>query len=62
MVCLTKPLRNGSPTGLIGMKRQLDADRFSVRIDASSKSGSEGGGILAKLSEVEVVVVIPRIS
>jgi hypothetical protein len=36
-------------TGLIGMKDNLDADRFSVRIDASSKSGSEGGGILAKL-------------
>lgn len=36
-------------TSMIGIKDNLDADRFSMRIDATAKSGSAGGGILAKL-------------
>lgn len=36
-------------TGLINIKDGLDADRFSMRIDATSKSGDGGGGMLAKL-------------
>lgn len=36
-------------TGMIQTKDNLDADRFSMRIDATAKSGSAGGGILQKL-------------
>lgn len=36
-------------TNMIGIKDNLDADRFSMRIDATQKNGSSGGGLLAKL-------------
>lgn len=36
-------------TGMIEAKDNLDADRFSMRIDAKGKSAEGGGGILSKL-------------